>query len=97
MLPPVPSEDKFVEISAEVRLSKTVVGAEPPPLEVREDAVNLWQNNVGSHVADHLCPVPVVLKAAVGRQPIADDHRAGFDDARNEPADAGRGEIGQRL
>lgn len=62
VLSTIPAKDKFVEVSAEVRLTDTMVGAKFPPFEVREYAVNPRQHDVGGHVADDFCPVSVVFE-----------------------------------
>ena len=66
MASPVPPVDEFFEISPQVWRSDAVIGAERPSLEIGEDAMNPWQDNMRRHFANHLGMVVVAFEAAIG-------------------------------
>ena len=61
----VPAEDELFEIAAQVRRADAVVGSERPSLEVGEDAMYPWQDDVRRHFADDLGLMVVALEAFV--------------------------------
>ena len=65
---PIPAKHELVEIPGEVRLAHAVQRAHEPPLEVREGAVDPFQNHVTRHVSDRLAEVLMVGQCLISWQ-----------------------------
>ena len=61
---PIVSEDKLVEIRVDVLAAQPMIGAEPPTLHQREDAMNPGQHDMAGHLADRPRVVSVIGEPA---------------------------------
>src|SRR3954447_8763064 len=85
----IEAEHELVEVGLEVLSAQAVVDAEPPPLRVREHAVDPRQHQVGRRVADHLRVVLDVRERGVPGPAVADDGAARDDVAGDERVERG--------
>ena len=63
----VVAKDEFVQVRIDVFAAEAVVGAEAPPLQQGEEAMNPSQRHMRRHAADRAGIVPVIGKAGIGR------------------------------
>lgn len=69
-----------------MRLAHAVQDAHEPPLEVREGAVDSFQNHASRHVSDRLAEVLMVVQCLVSWQPGRDFQSGEFPIRSDQPS-----------
>ena len=80
----VESEDELVEVGLKMLGAQAVIDAERPGLEVSEDPVDPWQDEVGGHFTDHMRFVAELGSAGVARPAVGLGGAAGGDGSGHE-------------
>src|ERR1700757_300562 len=91
MAPSIPATDELVEIPVEMRLTHTVKGAQAPALQIGKHPMDPGQHDVSRHAANHLAlmlVLLVLLRAAIGLQPVADDRGTRRNDVTDKAGNA---------
>jgi len=93
----VEAENELVEVGLEMGFSQSVIDTQCPGLEVGEDPMDPGQDDMSSHVADHMRLVSEARGARVAGPTIGFDGSAGGDAGLEEGVQAGgRGVVDRR-
>src|SRR6202048_411389 len=90
---PIVSEDKLVEIGVEVLAAQPMIGAEPPTLHQREDAMNPGQHDMAGHLADRPRIVSVIGEPGIRSVPVGEQRRSGLHVGPYKGFDRSRGVV----
>ena len=93
VFPAVEAEDEFIEIGLDMFFPQAVIDTGRPAFEVREDAMNPRQNDMGGHRSDGLRLMGLAFKAGIAWPAIGLDTRSGGDGPFNKAVKACLAEI----